>query len=125
MTVFLDTHVVVWLYSGLINKISTNAAKQIEDNEVMISQMVRLELQYLFEIGRITTSADEMIDELKQLIGLTVSNSTPNEIFSNAIQQSWTRDVFDRLIVAEASVQNKILLSKDRRIRDHYSKTIW
>jgi len=123
--IFLDTHVVVWLYSGFVKKLSACAIDHIEENEIAISQMVRLELQYLFEIGRLTVPADEIIGELKQLIGLTVSKTIPAEIFSNALEQNWTRDVFDRLIVAEASTLNIALLSKDRRIHQHYAKTIW
>jgi PIN domain nuclease of toxin-antitoxin system len=52
--VFLDTHITVWLYAGLIEKISQTAKKTIEANDLLISPMVKLELQYLFEIGRIT-----------------------------------------------------------------------
>lgn len=123
--IFLDTHVVVWLYSGLVMKLSTPASLAIEENEIIISQVVRLELQYLFEIGRLTVAADEIIDELKQLIGLTVSETLPTKIFDHAIEQSWTRDVFDRLIVAEAMAMDKHLISKDRKIREYFDKVIW
>ena len=123
--IFLDTHIVVWLYAGLVKKLSNTAVEIIEENEIIISQMVRLELQYLFEIGRITVTADDMINELKQVIGLKLSKKMPEEIFSKAIDLSWTRDVFDRLIVAEASTQDAILLTKDKKIQEHYNKAVW
>lgn len=71
--IFLDTHVVVWLYAGIVEKISKLAIQQIESNELLISQMVRLELQYLYEIGRITVAPDIMIKDLSNTIGLKVS----------------------------------------------------
>ncbi len=52
--IYLDTHVVVWLYSGLTDKLSELAKSIINENEVYISATVRLELQYLYEIKRIT-----------------------------------------------------------------------
>jgi PIN domain nuclease of toxin-antitoxin system len=62
--VFLDTHIAVWLYAGLIVKISETAKQTIEANDLLISPMVRLELQYLFEIGRITVKPDTIIKNL-------------------------------------------------------------
>lgn len=45
--VYLDTHIVVWLYAGLTEKLSERAKSVIEEFRVMISQMVSLEFQYL------------------------------------------------------------------------------
>ena len=52
MSIYLDTHVVAWLYSGLTDKLTDLAKTLINDNEVYISAIVRLELQYLYEIKR-------------------------------------------------------------------------
>ncbi|WP_230458629.1 PIN domain-containing protein [Microcystis aeruginosa] len=51
--IYLDTHIVVWLYAGLTAKLSDCAKHLINENELYISPIVRLELQYLYEIGRI------------------------------------------------------------------------
>ena len=51
--VYLDTHVVVWLYDALTDRLSKAAVEAIEDNDVVISRMVELELQFLHEIGHI------------------------------------------------------------------------
>ena len=50
--VYLDTHIVVWLYAGLLDKFTPKAKTGIDDNNVVISQFVRLELQYLYETMR-------------------------------------------------------------------------
>ena len=68
--IFLDTHVVIWLYAKLLDKLSIDAVQQIEGNELLITQMVRLELQYLFEIGRIKIAPETIIKDLNKSIGL-------------------------------------------------------
>ncbi|MCP4050255.1 MAG: type II toxin-antitoxin system VapC family toxin [bacterium] len=52
--IFLDTHIVVWLYEGLVGKLTEKSKDAIENNDLYISQFVRLEMQYLYEIKRIT-----------------------------------------------------------------------
>ncbi len=70
--IYLDSHIVVWLYAGKINNLSEQAKALINDNEVIISPVVRLELQYLFEIQRITDEANEIIFDLSDRIGLKI-----------------------------------------------------
>ena len=42
-----------------------------------------------------------------------------------SIQQDWTRDTFDRLIVAQAKTRDASLLTKDRTILEHYPHAVW
>ena len=53
MTAYLDTHVAVWLHAGLIEKLSLEAKRQIEANDLLLSPMVLLEFLYLYERERI------------------------------------------------------------------------
>ena len=50
---YLDTHVVVWLYQKDVKRISAVARKLIETEDLLISPAVLLEMEYLFEIGKI------------------------------------------------------------------------
>jgi PIN domain nuclease of toxin-antitoxin system len=54
----------VWLYSGLADKLSTLTKSLINENKVYISAIIRLELQYLYEIKRITDEPDVIINDL-------------------------------------------------------------
>lgn len=123
--IYLDTHAVVWLYDDTDKKFSNKAKEEIRNNDLSISQMVRLELQYLYEIGRIKTHPEAILKYLNQSIGLIVSDSNSVAIFDHAIEIDWTRDVFDRLIVAQAMVDNATLITKDKTIRANYDKAIW
>jgi PIN domain nuclease of toxin-antitoxin system len=123
--IFLDTHIVVWLFAGIEKKLSKIAIQQIESNELLISHMVRLELQYLFEIKRITETPETIMTSLNQSIGLKVSEMKTERVFTRAIEYCWTRDVFDRLITAEADVADLLLITKDKNIQANYKKAIW
>ncbi|NOQ16794.1 MAG: PIN domain-containing protein [Methyloprofundus sp.] len=123
--IFLDTHVVVWLYAGHVKKLSKAVIEQVENNELCISQVVRLELQYLFEIGRLTVTPEIIIKNLSQSIGLKVSDMQVEQVFDQAIEYGWTRDVFDRLITAEAEATESVLITKDQKIQANYAKAFW
>ncbi len=123
--IYLDTHVVVWLYAGNVENLSEQAKKLINDHEIFISQVVRLELQYLFEIHRVTDQANEIVFDLSDRIGLKMCDKSFNTIVSSALNYSWTRDPFDRIIVANAAVNRNILVTKDRNILENYEKAMW
>ena len=123
--IYLDTHVVVWLYSGLTDKFSATAQELINDNDTYISPIVRLELQYLFEIQRVVEAPDTIVTDLVSRIGLQVCTRPFNRIVAQALTYRWTRDPFDRLITANAALHDNILLSKDRIILEHYAHAKW
>ena len=123
--IYLDTHVVVWLYSGLTDKLSELAKNLINANEVYVSAIVRLELQYLYEIKRIIDEPDAIVTDLCEQIDLKICNKNFNEIVSIALKINWTRDPFDRIITANAQINNNILLSKDRKILNNYAHARW
>lgn len=123
--IYLDTHVVVWLYAGKIKKLSEQAKELINDHEVIISPVVRLELQYLFEIQRVTDEANKIVFDLSDRIGLKVCDKSLTTIVSNALDLSWTRDPFDRIIVANATINHNVLLTKDQNILENYEKAMW
>ena len=123
--IFLDTHIAVWLYAGLIHKISDTAKQAIEGNDLLISPMVKLELQYLFEIGRITVKPDTIIKNLFAAIGLKVSETPLQQIIEEALKISWTRDVFDRLLSAEATAVEGGFITADENIKSNLKLAIW
>jgi len=123
--IYLDTHVVVWLYAGMLEKFSEQGKSLLNMNEPGISPIVRLELKYLFEIGRILVTPDVILSDLAKRLGLYLCDSDFNLVVSRALELNWTRDPFDRLIVAQAIVNNNMLLTKDPLILEHYPQAHW
>jgi PIN domain nuclease of toxin-antitoxin system len=123
--IYLDTHVVVWLYAGYADKFSPLAKSLINAHDVYISPIVRLELQYLHEIARITEEANAIVTDLSNRIGLKVCDKNFEAVVNQALSLSWTRDPFDRLIAANASLNDNMLITKDPNMLEHYFQARW
>jgi len=124
--IYLDTHVVAWLYGLGPGSLTPKVAQLLEEaDDIRISPMVRLELQYLYEIGRVGQPPLPVLDALQSNLGLVMCDAGFPAIVRAAESQSWTRDPFDRLIVAQASLFDAPLVSKDVTIQANYAHTIW
>lgn len=126
MTGYLDTHVVVWLAEGSLQRITEAARGAIEQSDLLISPMVMLELEYLHERNRITLPARDVFLKLEHEIGLRVCDLPFPRIANVALDEKWTRDSFDRMIVAQAKANGLAqLVSADEEIRRHYPRVVW
>lgn len=124
--VYVDTHVAAWLYASRDALLSSAAIEVIEAaDDLRVSPMVRLELHYLFEIGRVTEPAAVVVDELATTLGLRVCDAPFNDIALRAVALDFTRDPFDRLIVAQAAWADAPLVTKDSAIHDAYAGAVW
>jgi PIN domain nuclease of toxin-antitoxin system len=123
---YLDTCVVVWLFGAETHKLSKAAIDRIRDEaEILVSPAVILELQLLHEIKRARTTALKVIERLSADIGLAICRLPFASVVEQAVDISWTRDQFDRLIVANARANDAPLITKDERIRRHYRRSVW
>ena len=122
---YLDTNAVVWLYTGLTEKFSATAREYINRMELRISPIVRLELRYLNEIDRITDDADTILGDLANRLGLAICDKDFNAVVGQAMAMSWTRDPFDRIITAQAGLDDSFLISGDKNILKYYPYARW
>lgn len=124
LKVFLDTHAAAALAedSSLLGR---RARSLVERAAIFVSPLVRLELQCLFELGRIVRSADEVIEMLVGSVGLAQTEDPMAEVVLQAMDLEWTRDPFDRLLVATARLHRAPLITKDQTILEHFSGAVW
>jgi len=66
-----------------------------------------------------------MLAALRQEIGIEVTDGSITELGHAAMDLSWTRDPFDRLISAHAIVANAPLVTADETIREHLPLAVW
>ncbi len=126
VTAYLDTHVAVWLHDGLVDRLSTEARKQIEGNELLISPMVLLEFQYLHNKSRIVVEPAPLYAYLNATFGITLCGFPFPAIAMEALSTNWTSDPFDRVIVAHAKANREaMLITADTVIRQHYPRAVW
>jgi PIN domain nuclease of toxin-antitoxin system len=123
--IYLDTHVVAWLYAGRSDLLSTHARRLLETEVLLVSPTVVLELQYLFELERVADPAVAVTGALERDLGLRLCDLPFEKVVSGALDVPWTRDPFDRLIVSQAELRRAPLVTKDRSILDHYARAIW
>lgn len=123
--IHLDTHVVVWLYAGQVERFPARCLRMLESQRPLISPMVRLELAFLQEIGRITVEPAVLLDTLRQHVDLGVAESAFPRVAARATELPLTRDPFDRLIAAHALCDDVPLLTRDRRLLEHCPVATW
>lgn len=121
----LDTHVVLWLYTNDAKKLSAAARALIDAEAPSVSPMVTFELSMLAEIGRVAHDPARIIDDLRGRIDLTVSARPFEDVVRATTDVSWTRDPFDRIIVADTIAGGDRLITRDRSIREHFPDAVW
>lgn len=122
---FLDTHAAVFLWEGRTDVWTTKGRTILESAQLWVSPVVRLELTFLHEVGRIRVEADEILGALMAECGVAQSPDRIADVVAKAKPLMWTRDPFDRLIVATASLHDALLLTRDRKIREHATFAVW
>lgn len=123
--IYLDTHVLLWLHAGMLDRFTARGRRLLEQNDLLISPCVKLELQYLFEIDRTTVPGARIVEDLNAQIGLSVCDLPFDIVVNRAMTQDWTRDPFDRLISAQALCRGIPLLTKDKSIRGRVRLAVW
>ena len=108
--ILLDTNAVIWLDQ---NHVRVRALTR-SSSRLIVSPATLLELQMLDEIGRL-----RLRDRLRGIIDSDrweIDDPPALDWFEYSAEESWTRDPFDRLIVAHARLRGARLASGDRAI---------
>ncbi len=126
MIAYLDTNTLIWLAQGSLESISPKATRLLKQADLLFSPMVLLELEYLYEIKRSKRSARDIQTKVEHEMGARVCELPFSTVASAALDEKWTRDPFDRLIVANAKANGFAwLISSDEEIARRYPRTVW
>lgn len=121
----LDTHAAVFLHAGRLEEFTTTGRRFLEREELFLSPMSALEMQYLFEVGRIRFPAEPILADLSTEIGLSVLDRDWYAVVRKSWEVGWARDPFDRMISAQAILEGQRLLTRDRTLLEHCSLAFW
>jgi PIN domain nuclease of toxin-antitoxin system len=123
---YLDTHIVLWLAAGKVSRLSSKTRGLLGRSELRLSAMAYLELEYLHELGRTRFTARDLLEKVNHEINLSLCDLPFATIAAAALDEKWTRDPFDRLIVANAKANGFAwLVSADETMARHYPRTVW
>lgn len=96
----------------------------VADSELLISPIVLLETSYLHEIGRVNSPAAEILEDLVLNAGVRICSVPFESVIRKSMEETWTRDAFDRIIVGHARLRQAPLLTLDEDIHRHYALAI-
>jgi PIN domain nuclease of toxin-antitoxin system len=127
MKILLDTHALLWFLNGDRN-ISDRAVNEIlsEENEVLISIASLWEISIKFSLGKISIDGG-----FKHVVNLIHGNMfhllpiTTDHVIKVASLPFLHRDPFDRLIIAQAMVENITILTRDPNFAGYHVKVLW
>jgi PIN domain nuclease of toxin-antitoxin system len=107
--ILLDTNALIWLEQGHARARPLDRATRL-----YISPASLLELQFLHDINRIRLS--DGVEAVAHDDRWTIDDVPAVSWFLGAAELSWTRDPFDRLIVAHARLRGWRLATGDERL---------
>lgn len=119
MRILLDTHLFLWAVSAP-SKLSAAARKQIDAAEVFVSAASIWEISIKASIGKLDADPDELLAGVEPA-GFSMLPITGEHAAMVARLPPIHKDPFDRILVAQASVEPMILLTNDDTLRDYGS----
>lgn len=119
MRILLDTHLFLWAVSAP-SKLSSAARKQIDAAEVFISAASIWEISIKSSIGKLDADPQELLAGVEPA-GFSMLAITGEHAARTAKLPLIHKDPFDRMLVAQASVEPMILLTNDEALRGYGS----
>src|SRR5438128_1883369 len=116
MRLLLDTHIFIW-WNGDLDRLPSRARALCEDkaNTLVLSLVSVWEMQIKSQLGKLTfrQSLPQVIESQQQANKLEVLPITPDHIYALQRLLSHHKDPFDRLLIAQAIVENMALVTVD------------
>ena len=126
MIAYLGTNALLWLSDGSLTVLSRKIDRLLDEADLLFSAAVLLELEFLYEIKRSKRPARDIQRKVEHEAGVRICNLPYPTIAQTALDEKWTRDPFDRMIVANAKTNGFAwLISADESIAKNYPRTVW
>lgn len=124
MNLLLDTHTFLWAVDDS-PRLSAGARGAIRDgnNMVFVSAATAWEISIKAAIGKLTIPQGGYLDELR-LHRFTPLHITAEHALAVAGLPPHHKDPFDRLLIAQAQIENLTLVTEDSRIKQYAVRVI-
>lgn len=115
----LDTHFLIWLITGSSR---LKVFPWLEGYRPWtLSPVSLLELKFLAEVGRLQLEAEAFMTNIKSDSRFQLDDIPLHSLVVHALALEWTRDPFDRLLVAHSLARRTPLCTVDRNILQFHS----
>jgi PIN domain nuclease of toxin-antitoxin system len=128
MRFLLDTHTLLWCFNDS-RSLSPRARKLIEDgrNEILVSAVSGWEIATKVRLGKLPTG-EELVDQLDRYLAQLGCDTLPISL-DHAVRAGRLpgehRDPFDRMLIAQAQMENLSLISNDRIFDEYHVPRVW
>lgn len=128
MALLLDTHAVLFWWAGA-KELSEKARLAIEeqDGPVFVSAASGWEIATKFRIGKLVFAGDPQIHvpRLMERDGFRFATVTGEHSLRAGALEGAHRDPFDRLIAAQALIDDLTVVTRDKEIAGFGCKVLW
>ncbi|HZF13836.1 MAG TPA: type II toxin-antitoxin system VapC family toxin [Thermoanaerobaculia bacterium] len=128
MKALLDTHAFIWWDSDP-TKLSTQARAVCEDrtNAIFLSAASAWEMQIKLQLGKLSLrlSLEEVIASQQQTNNIQILPVALGHVLALKDLPSPHKDPFDRLLIAQANVEDVVLISHDPIFASYPVRVLW
>ena len=128
MRLLLDTHTFVW-WEAEAKQLSSTALSAImtPENTIYLSMVSIWEMQIKTQLGKmtLTESLADKINRQQNQNQIQLLSILPQHIYHLAQLPDHHRDPFDRLLIAQAQLEQMPLITTDKAIQAYDVETLW
>lgn len=126
MRQLLDTHTFIWFVTGS-SRINNKVREQIESNDNLLSIASLWEIAIKSSIGKLDLelSIEQLVEEQIIANGIELLDITTEHIAVVANLPLHHRDPFDRLIIAQAMVEQIPVVGSDKAFDSYSVQRLW
>jgi PIN domain nuclease of toxin-antitoxin system len=125
MRLLLDTHLVLWWMNGEASRISKKALAALGSDGVdpIVSAVTVWEVAIKRGLGKLE-APDDLLPQLERA-GVELLAISPRHADLVASLPPHHRDPFDRLLVAQATLEGLALVTEDEAMRRYEIEVVW
>ena len=128
MKYLLDTHTFLWFVTD-DNRLSSKARSIIQDsnNEIYFSAASAWEMSIKAKLGRLKLGGNLesfIIEQLTENIFGPLAITVSHSLYTEKLPQIH-KDPFDRIMISQSKVEDMVLITRDREIREYKVSTVW
>lgn len=128
MKLLLDTHAFIW-WDSEPAKLSPQALALCQDrqNALLLSVVSLWEMQIKLQLGKLKLALPlrEIVESQQQTNNIVILSVTLPHVLALEKLPTHHKDPFDRLLVAQAIVEEAVLVSGDPNIAKYPAQVVW
>lgn len=128
MKLLVDTHVFLW-WNEASSKLSRTAHRLLADraNDLYLSVVSAWEIVLKVQTGKLElpTPAPNYIPARLNHYGIAALGVTLEHVLASSALPWYHRDPFDRMLVAQAQVEELTIVTHDSQVRKYAVETVW